>query len=107
MAAKSTRKKTVAAPLARAIAKKPRPPVARRNANHRAPQSTALYVAVSPLNVAITRDKPTSGKPLGPCADFEQAKSAAIDALIAAIEDAERQLAACKRATTIDELSGT
>ena len=40
----------------------------------------------------------------GEFATFPQAKSAAIDALIETIEDAERRLAAVKRANSYDEL---
>jgi hypothetical protein len=63
-----------------------------------------LYVTVSPLSVAILRHKPKAARASGPCESFQQARTAAIDLLVVAIEDAERMLADCKRATRIDDL---
>jgi hypothetical protein len=69
-----------------------------------APQRAACYVAVSPPTVAILATQPKSIPASGPCDGFEQTKDAALECLIAAIEEAERKLAACKRATTIEQL---
>ena len=68
------------------------------------PANTACYVTVSPPTVSIQRARPKSGHTAGPCEGFEQLKSATLDCLISAIEDAERQLTACKRAATIEQL---
>ncbi len=70
----------------------------------RSPQAPAVYIAVSPACVVISAEKPKGAKAAAACAGFEAAKHAVIGALVGAIEDAERQVAACKRATTIDEL---
>ena len=88
-----------------AARKQTKTPPAKRSANARAaPPTAAFYVTVSPPRVAIVREKPARNGATGPCPTFEQAKAAAIDALVAAIEDAERQLARCKRANSVDEL---
>ncbi len=67
------------------------------------PATEACYVSVSNVMVTVSPAKDKAGS--AACHDFEAAKNAAIDGLIAAIEAAEDQLAACKRATTIAELS--
>ena len=75
-----------------------------RGKNHRAPAASAYYVSFSPLRVSIAHDKPKSGSRSGPTATFEEVRGAAIDALVAGIEDAERQLTACKRAASVEAL---
>jgi hypothetical protein len=67
------------------------------------PAMEACFVSVSSVTVVVSPAKGNAGG--AACQDFEAAKNAAIDGLIAAIEAAEEQLAACKRATSIAELA--
>ncbi len=101
MPPKSNRKKKTPSPPARAAARRSTKPPAVTNAS---PALESCYVAVSPLTVTLTATKPKGSRANGPCADFAAARSAAIDALLSAIEQGERQLMACKRATDFDAL---
>ncbi len=103
MAKKTAPKKKPSA--AKSAPKKSRPNSAAANTtpSDNGPATEACYVSVAQVTVAIS---PAKGKAGGAaCGDFDAAKSATIDGLIEAIEAAERQLAACKRATTIEELN--
>jgi hypothetical protein len=65
---------------------------------------TGCYVTVTGLNVVVSSEKPKAGKTRGPLASVDDARSAAMDELLAAIEAAEERLGAIRRATTFDEL---
>lgn len=103
MAKKTAPKKTTPAAAKSAPKKSPaKPAAASITPSDNGPASDACYVSVSPATVTIS---PAKGKAGGAaCQDFDAAKSAAIEGLIAAIEAAERQLTACKRASTIEGL---
>lgn len=105
MAKKSAPKKTAPTPAAKSAPKKsaPKSAPAKATPSTNGPSTEACYVSVSNVTVTVS---PAKGKAGGAaCHDFDAAKNAALDGLIAAIEAAEKQLAACKRATTIVELS--
>jgi hypothetical protein len=109
MAKKSApQKKTPAAKVATSRTAKSAPkksaakPSAAKSAASNGPATGGCYVSVSQVAVTIS---PAKGKAGGAACDgFEAAKNAAIDGLIESIEAAEAQLAACKRAATIEEL---
>ncbi|MGD9720969.1 MAG: hypothetical protein AB7O59_02820 [Pirellulales bacterium] len=67
--------------------------------------NSEYFVLISAAKVSIVKSKPNGGAAAAVCRSFEEAKSAAIDALIDAIEQAERQLTACKQAKSIDALA--
>lgn len=88
-------KKKAKAPAARSLAG-----VASSKA--KAPKrETAFYVSAPELSVIVSIQKPEGTA--SQFATFDEAKEAAIDALIQAIEDAEAQLLALKRAGDYDQ----
>jgi hypothetical protein len=105
MAKKSAPKKKTPTPAAKGAPKKSAPKTApsKTTPSTNGPAPEACYVSVSNVTVTVSAAKGKAGG--ASCHDFDAAKNAAIDGLIAAIEAAEEQLAACKRATTIVELS--
>ena len=84
-----------------------RPPASKPSATSSKTKSAAApkgyFVAASGSLVVISDRKPRSGEPER-FDTFEEARQAAIDSLVAAIEEAERRLAALKRARDYDEL---
>lgn len=99
------RKPTPAKKAAASASRKPAKPAAARPKAKSAPAANnGLYVAVASARLAIGESKSALGGPSTACRGFDEAKLAAIDGLIAAIEDAERKLTACKRATTLEDL---
>lgn len=66
----------------------------------------AFYVQATPRAALISEQKPKGGASAGPFTTFAEAKQAAIDALVMAIEEAEEQLLAIKRAETFEQLPG-
>jgi hypothetical protein len=76
---------------------------ATNNAKQAAPKAV-FYVSNPPAMVTITNQKPSDATPAKQFTAFDAAKSAAIDALIAAIENAEQELLALKRAASYDQL---
>jgi hypothetical protein len=77
---------------------------ARKPARPRPAPTAAFYVTVSPLKVSIVRGDAKAPQASAAGDEFAHAKAAAIDALVAAIEDGERQLAALKRAAALSDL---
>lgn len=70
-----------------------------------AAKKAAFYVTVPPNSVVIVADeKPVGGGESKSFATFAKARAAAIDALLVAIEESERQLLALKRAGSYEEL---
>jgi hypothetical protein len=68
-------------------------------------RKSTYYVTEPGLVVLVSDQKPKGAGRVRQCARFEEAKSAAVDGLVQAIEDAERQLVALKRAASYKELS--
>ncbi len=79
-------------------AKKPKKPAARSvpKSRAKAPPSKRPSLRASPKSAGNSRG--------GKFVSFEEAKGAAIDSLIQAIEEAERRLSALKQAGSYDEL---
>ena len=75
-----------------------------RTAARKSTDNSTCYVTVSPLQITVAGQKPKDAPPSAACANFEQAREAAMDGLLERIEEAERKLLACKRAATLDEL---
>ena len=67
-------------------------------------RQVAYYVTGSMPRVIVSDRKPAGSAEARRFATFEEARRAAIEALVAAIEDAEKQLLALKRAKHYDEL---
>ncbi|MBI3838960.1 MAG: hypothetical protein HY288_13645 [Planctomycetia bacterium] len=65
----------------------------------------AFYVTCAEIGTSIFQTQPRGLKDARQFATFNEAKSAAVEALIDAIERAEEQLAALKHANRYDELS--
>jgi hypothetical protein len=65
---------------------------------------TAYYVTEAASAVVVSDQKPKNAAQVRQYASFDEAKSAAVDGLVQAIEDAERQLVALKRAASYKEL---
>lgn len=90
--------------------KKPAKP-ARRATAARSPKApkpaakTGVYISVGDLTVALSSERPKGSQVSGPYVKLEDAKAAALDALVAAIEKAERQLARVRAATSLDALN--
>jgi hypothetical protein len=75
----------------------------------KAPQpkpKAAFYVHASPRMVLVSDRKPAGAAGAQQFATFEEAKQAAIELLVLAIEEAEEQLLAIKRAERYDQLPG-
>jgi hypothetical protein len=64
----------------------------------------AFYVTAPQLKTSISDQKPAGEAGAARFATFDEAKRAAIDALVQAIEEAEAQLEALKRSAGYDEL---
>jgi hypothetical protein len=62
------------------------------------------YLTISPAACTITTSKPRGEQKSQSFSRFEDARLAAIDALLANIEAAERRLIAIKRATSAEQL---
>ena len=78
---------------------------ARGNAKPRANSNKrSFYISVAGLTVAVSNSRPNAAGARGPFTSVEEARSAALDELVAAIEVAERRLTAVKRATTFEQL---
>jgi hypothetical protein len=82
-----------------------RPATKRAKSPHAAIPAGALYVLVSPPSVKVLHDRPATGSAAVACRDFDEAKRSAIEALVVAIEDAERQLSRWKRALSVEDLT--
>ena len=65
----------------------------------------AFYMTFAEMNVAITQTSPRGAAGARRFATFDEAKSAAIEALIEAIERAEQRLVALKHANRWEELN--
>lgn len=63
-----------------------------------------LYVTATELSVLVLNQKQAGAKASGPFVGFEEAREAAVAALIEAIESAERRLVDLKHATDLDQL---
>jgi hypothetical protein len=64
-----------------------------------------FYMTFAEMSVAITKTSPRAAAGARQFATFDEAKSAAIEALIEAVERAERQLVVLKHANRCDELT--
>jgi hypothetical protein len=82
---------------------RPTPAAARTKPSPRQPEP-AYHVTCPDMKVSISHTPPRGVKGARKFATFDEAKSAAIEALIAAIERAEQQLAALKHANDCQEL---
>lgn len=69
-------------------------------------QAGRFYVSFASVGATISTEKPKGAKSPPAFDTFEQAKAAAIDALVEAIETAETQLLALKRAGAPADLGG-
>jgi hypothetical protein len=78
-------------------------PAARGAKQNSRPAPAACYVSVAPAKLSIARARPITGDAAA-CTTFQQARDAAVESLVAAIEQAERQLTECKRASSIEQL---
>jgi hypothetical protein len=92
-----------------ATKKKNRSPIhkatARGSARPRTNSSKAgVYISLTGLELVVSSEKPKGTSARGPFSSVNEARSAALDELLAAIEAAERRLAALKRATTLEQL---
>lgn len=75
----------------------------------KAPQpkaKAAFYVHATPRTILVSDRKPRGAASAQQFATFEEAKQAAIEVLVLAIEEAEGQLLAIKRAERYDQLPG-
>ncbi len=85
-------------PSKKKSAKPAAPPAAKAN------RKSQFYVCAPDCAAVISSQKPKNGAHVKTYADFPAARLAAIDALVAAIETAERQLLAIKRASRFEQL---
>jgi hypothetical protein len=86
-------------PAGRKTKKSARPvPAAARAKSSPRQLKSAFYVTSSEMRLEVADTPPTGVKNPRQFATFDEAKSAAIDALVEAIERAERQLVVVKRA---------
>ena len=106
MAKKNTRKKSIARARRKAANTRNKKPTVKKKAAKKPapPARSACYVAVSPVVVSIRRTRAKNAPSAVSCAGFEGTKDAVLDGLVAAIEEAEQKLAACKRATNVEQL---
>jgi len=94
------RKKKATSPAARPTSQSARARV------KRAAKEATFYVTLPPNSVVTVADKkPAGGGESKSFATFSEARAAAIDALLVAIEESERQLLMLKRARTYEELT--
>jgi hypothetical protein len=103
---KATKKKSPATASRPAKAAPPAKPNSRSKvAAPKSPQRKAAFY-VSPSRAAtVSNEKPANSLDGREFPSFAEARRAAIDELVAAIEAAERQLLSLKRATRYEELS--
>jgi len=66
----------------------------------------AYFVSDVNLSALVSNQKPRGAALTRSFATFDEAKSAAVDSLLQAIEEAERQLLVLKRATSYEAWSG-
>jgi hypothetical protein len=84
----------------------PRARSAPARAKTKASVGKSIYYVTEPgLAVVVSNQKPKVPGRVRQCATFEEARSAAVDGLVQAIEGAERQLLALKRAASYQEYS--
>lgn len=80
------------------------PAIARTKSSPPQP-APAFFVTFAEMNVTITQTAPRGAAEARQFATFDEAKSAAIEALIEAVERAERQLVALKHANHCKDLT--
>lgn len=84
--------------------KKAAPPAAKETrVKAAAKRTSAYYVSASVVEFSVSQLKPKAGE-ASSFATFEEARSAAIDELVEAIEAAEQQLTRLKRAHSLEQL---
>ena len=69
-------------------------------------RTSAYYVCPPDVRVTVSQQKPKSGNSSS-FATFEEARSAAIDALVEVIESAEQQLTKLKRSRSWEQLKAS
>jgi hypothetical protein len=95
----TTKKKPANSPKSSpAVAKSKPKPAATRAAK------PAIYLAASELHVSASSAKPKVGEARGPYVEIAEARTAAMDLLLAAIEQAEARLLVVRRANSLEAL---
>lgn len=97
----SDRKKKAKPPTPRARAKSPAPAL---STTKEIAVDGGVYVTATELSILVLDQKQAGAKASGPFSGFEEAREAAVVALVEAIESAERRLVALKHAADLDQL---